>query len=430
MRRLAAALLIVLIGSGCAHRPLPDVVPVTHPATAPAPARFPMPRPPFPEPADDVFHAPPDAAELAATPPGTVMRYRRIDPRSFYAFDVDAAAWQLLYRSNDTHGAPQANVATVLVPADPRPRLLSYQVAYDALTRRCAPSREILSGQMVEQLMVNKALARHWIVVLPDYEGPEAAFMAGRNAAHGVLDAVRAARDFLPDDLVATDTPVAFWGYSGGAFASLWAAELAADYAPEIALTAVAAGGPPANLQSSAEHVDNGLFAGLYFAAVIGLSRAYDDIDTDSLLNAKGREMFADLGQSCVGQEMAWVKDPLLSGYTFDEIDHYLTVDDLFAVPAVRAVARDNRIGQRGFDAPLFYYQALFDQITPRKDARALARHYCDAGVPVAFEYALGDHITTALSHASNAADFIADRFAGKPAPSDCADFDNAKNRP
>lgn len=386
-------------------------------------AAFPQPAAPFVEPADDPFHAQPSMAELAATPPGTVLRYRRIAPEAYYFFEVNARAWQLAYRSNDTNGKPQAVVATILVPDDPKPRLLSYQPAYDALTRRCAPSYEILSGSMVEHLLMDKALRRGWIVVIPDYEGPEVQFLAGRNSGQGVLDGIRAARAFLPDDWAADDTPVALWGYSGGAFASLWAAEIAADYAPEIGLVGVAAGGPPADLASSAEHIDGGLFAGLYFAAVVGLSRAYDAIDTKALLNAEGREMFDDLAESCVGQELAWVKDPLLSGYTFDEMGEYTTVDNLLEVPAVKQVIAENRLGRQGFDAPLLYYQAFFDQLTPRTDARKLARRYCEAGVPVDFRYAIGEHISAAVTHAGAAVDYLDARFAGENAPSDCAEL-------
>jgi pimeloyl-ACP methyl ester carboxylesterase len=270
---------------------------------------------------------------------------------------------------------------------------------------------------------MNKALRRGWIVVLPDYEGPEAQFLAGRNSGQGVLDGVRAAREFLPDAWVNATTPVALWGYSGGAFASLWAAEIAADYAPDIPIVGVAAGGPPADLASSGEHNDGGLFAGLYFAAVIGLSRAYDVIDTDALLNEDGREMFADLSESCVGQELAWVKDPLLSGYTFDDMSDYTTVDNLLEVPAVQHVIAENRLGQRGIDAPLFYYQAFFDQLTPREDARKLARRYCETGTPVDFRYAFGEHLSTALTQASSAVSYLDARFDGKPPTDDCAEL-------
>jgi len=423
MRRLRLFLLLVptvALLAACATTPTvnPDVPASAGPVP---PSAYEQPVAPFREPAHDPFHAQASAAELTATPNGTVMRYRRIDPQAYYVFGVSAQAWQVAYRSSDTFGQPRINVATILVPSNPKPQMLSYQVAYDALTRRCAPSYEILSGSMVEQLLVNKALRRGWVVVLPDYEGPEAQFLAGLNSARGVLDGIRAAQHFLPDTLAGADTPVALWGYSGGAFASLWAAETAAEYAPTIHLTGVAAGGPPANLASSAEHIDGGLFAGLYFAAVIGLSRAYDTIDVETLLNEDGRQMFADLDDSCVGQELAWVKDPLLSGYTFDNMREYTTVDNLLAVPAVQNVTDENRLGQRGFSAPLFYYHAFFDQLTPRADARALARRYCELGVPVRFDYAIGEHISTALTQASSAVSYLADRFAGLTPSDDCA---------
>lgn len=408
---------------GCAGQaPLPDVA-VPAPIATPPAARFPMPRAPFAEPADDPFHAQPSATELGLVPPGRVMRYRPVQAQSYYLFDVDARAWQLLYRSSDTHGQPQANVATVLVPPDPEPKLLSYQVAYDALTRRCAPSRTILSGALLEQMLVSKALRRGWVVVLPDYEGPQAQFAAGINAGRGVLDGIRAAQRFLPDNLIGRHTPTVLWGYSGGAHASLFAAELAADYAPDINIAGIAAGGPPTNLADTAVHLDGGMFAGIYFAAMIGLSRAYDEIDTDALLNDAGREMFADLDASCVGQELAWVRDPLLSGYSFDDITDYTTVDELLAVPAIQRIIAENSLGQQGFDAPLFYYQAFFDQLTPRARARDLARRYCDHGVPVRFDYALGEHFTAAFTQASSAVDYLARRFDNQPAADECAEL-------
>lgn len=420
-RVLSAGVVLVALAALVACSSVPKTasgVPASE--NQPSPAQFPRPVTPFDEPAEDAFHAQPEPSELAATPAGTVMRYRAIDPQAYYFFGVSAQAWQVAYASRDTFDKPQLNVATVLVPPDPEPVLLSYQVAYDALTRRCAPSYEILSGSMVEHIFVNKALRRGWIVVLPDYEGHEAQFLAGINSGHGVLDGIRATTAFLPDDLVGPDTPVGLWGYSGGAFASLWAAELAGRYAPEIRLAGVAAGGPPANLTGSARNIDGGLFAGLYFAAVIGLSRAYDTIDVDTLLNDEGRRMFDDLDASCIGQELAWVKDPLLSGYTFSHMHEYTTVDDLLAVPAVTEVTRVNRLGQNGFAAPLLYYHAFFDQLTPRAQARTLARRYCAQGVPVRFDYAFGEHVTAALTHASTAVAYLAKRFDGRAPGNDC----------
>ena len=53
-------------------------------------------------------------------------------------------ATQLLYRTTDMNGEPEAAVTTVIVPAERAPGqacpMLSYQCAIDAVTSRCFPS--------------------------------------------------------------------------------------------------------------------------------------------------------------------------------------------------------------------------------------------------------------------------------------------------
>ena len=53
-------------------------------------------------------------------------------------------ATQLLYRTTDMNGKPEATVTTVIVPADAAPErpcpVLSYQCAIDAVSSRCFPS--------------------------------------------------------------------------------------------------------------------------------------------------------------------------------------------------------------------------------------------------------------------------------------------------
>ena len=41
---------------------------------------------------------------------------------------------------------------------------------------------------MLEQRFVSAALRRGWSVVLPDHEGPDMAYLSGRQAGHAVLD--------------------------------------------------------------------------------------------------------------------------------------------------------------------------------------------------------------------------------------------------
>lgn len=422
--RHAVIVIGVALLTGCVHRPLPGHTPPA-PGAPPAGAiAYPAPGAPYPATADDPFYRQPAAARLAGMAPGTIIRYRPISPRAYRVSHVQARGWQFVYRSTDTQGMPVADVATLLVPPRARDRLLSYQVAYDALNPVCAPSQELVRGTMIEQWFVSKALARHWPVLLPDYEGPKLAFGAGRNAGYAVLDAIRAARAFAPPALVDARTPIALWGYSGGAFASLWAGELAGNYAPQLPIVGIAAGGPPANLLATARHIDGGAFAGIYFEAALGLARAYSGLGLDQRLNAHGRAMQAKLDHSCLAQELAWVRDPLLSGYSFAEMKHYVTVDNLLSVPAVATVARANRLGGHGLPAPLYDYVGWFDQLTPRDQARALARRYCDAGVAVDFKWRLGEHLLSAVTGAGDAVDYLAARFDGRSPADDCPDIE------
>lgn len=417
--------LAVLVLAGCSAS-LPGPVPLLPTGAAHWPGRavaWPRPGPPFVQTADDPFYAQPSRPRLQAMSPGTLVRFRPLVARAYRISRVKARGWQLMYRSNDSHGRPVAIITTILVPPDPRPRLLSYQVAYDALNARCTPSQETMRGTLIEQLFVSRALRRRWIVTLPDYEGPDQAFSAGRIAGQSVLDGIRATRVFLPASMLPAQAPTGLWGYSGGAFASLWAGELAAAYAPDMRLAGIAVGGTPANLLATARRIDGGLFAGIYFEATIGLSRAYPSIDTDTLLNDPGQAVFRRLSTACLGQELAWVRDPLLSGLTFARMRNYVTVDELLDVPAIQAVARANRLGQHAIDAPIFYYQARFDQLTPRDEARQLARFYCRTGTPLIYRWALGEHISAAFTQAGSALAWLTARFNGARTPSDCADL-------
>lgn len=73
---------------------------------------------------------------------------------------------------------------------------------------------------------ISTGLANGWFVNVPDYEGPLASFTAGVLSGHSTIDSIRAvfnAKHILKID---KDARFAMWGYSGGALASEWAAEL------------------------------------------------------------------------------------------------------------------------------------------------------------------------------------------------------------
>lgn len=96
---------------------------------------------------------------------------------------------------------------------------------------------------------VTAALGRGWYVNVPDYEGPLASFTAGVMSGHATIDSVRAVLS-SGFGLAPNGTRYAMWGYSGGALASEWAAELQVQYASELNFAGAALGGLTPNVTS------------------------------------------------------------------------------------------------------------------------------------------------------------------------------------
>ena len=131
-------------------------------------------------PADDSFYTPPPGFEHSR--PGAVLRARDVELAFLGLVPQQFTATQLLYRTTDLNGLPQASVTTVVVPTErtsegPLP-ILSYQCAIDAVTGRCFPSyalrrraKAIGALAQFEFLLIAAALAEGWAVSVPDHEG-------------------------------------------------------------------------------------------------------------------------------------------------------------------------------------------------------------------------------------------------------------------
>lgn len=367
-----------------------------------------------PNPAADPFYAQP--SPFPDVPPGTVLDSRPVTIRAL-ALPVPIRAWQVKYRSSDTRGAAIADVATIMQPVtSARGTLVSYQTAQDGLSLDCAPSYALTTGTTLpaeELALMVPLLAAGHTVLTADYEGPDSEWAAGLNTAHGVLDGIRAAQSFAPAGLAGPSTPTALMGYSGGALASQWANEVQPSYAPELKFAGVAAGGVPADIGYIARRIDGGLWAGIYVGAAVGLSRAYPEIDTDTLLNAKGKQAFEDVGKQCISQFSV--------SQAFHRMRDYTTVPELLDVPAVKQVIAQNVMGSRKPGSPTYFYQGVFDELALTPPVDKLVAKYCAEGVTIQYRrIPVGDHVTVAVQGAPGALAYVNDRLAGKPAPSTC----------
>jgi len=377
-----------------------------------------------PVPEYDPFYAVP--ADVASYADGAVIASRKITAIA-YVLPVPATSWQILYKTRDSHGAPTATVTTLMVPnaawkgTGPRP-MVSYQTAEDGVAGRCAPSYGLRAGFLgslttanAEAGLMMMGIAKGWAVTVPDYEGPESQFLAGRLEGQAVLDGIRASLAFTEAGLPAT-TPVGLWGYSGGSFASSIAAQLEPTYAPEINLQGVALGGFVSEIRDTIDKFSGTVYGGAIAMGVNGPMRAFPEYDLGQYLSAEGTKKVATAAHDCIADAVA--RYPFL-GYA--DIEAY---PGAMNAPAVVELLHSNSpSGIPGTpSAPVYEYHAQFDQLAPIATARKQLRRYCNDGVAVqhVVDY-LTEHISQTVVGAPGAVAFLANRFAGQAPKNTCA---------
>jgi hypothetical protein len=363
---------------------------------------------------------------LAGDKPGQILSSKPVTIKAV-GFNVPYQAWQLSYVSENTTGQLQTDVATVVKPqkASPTPRLLSYQPAIDSDSPTCQPSYVLTQppvklgfealGGLESFAAVATGTSLGYTVVIPDFEGPHNEWAAGIEAGYGTLDGIRAAENFAPLGLNGAATPVGMMGYSGGSQASEFAAEEAPAYAPELNIVGAAIGGLPVNIGHIAAKADGGLFSGIYFAAAVGVARAYPQIDIDSLLNAAGKQMASNIAKMCIVQ--------FVPTYAFQRIESYTNgglnpLND----PTVQQAIADDTMGSVGTPKiPMQIYMATFDELVVTPDVTALVNKYCAAGATIQYlQFPLADHITAEAEGLPGAIAYMQARFAGQTPPSTC----------
>jgi hypothetical protein len=375
-------------------------------------------------PRSDPFYKP--GPNVGKAKPGTALRSRPVSVAIFGAIPERVRAWQLLYRTTDTQGRAEATVATVLepvgaAPAGPRP-LVSFQEAEDSLGSQCAPSYQLLQGapstngvEQLELTLIDGLLARGWAVVDPDYEGPTNAYAAGIQAARATLDGIRAAERFGPAGLNGSRTPVAMWGYSGGALATSWASEQQPRYAPELNIKGVAEGGVPADIGNAARKLNKGLFAGYFLAGIIGISRQYPALARllTRILTPQGKAAAQEAGTMCNSQ--------IVNTFAFKDVTKYTNAPDPLSLPVARQVTAADSLSKHRPRAPLYIYHAVSDELLPSSDVDRVVAQYCREGVNVTYTRDLAsEHIVLAVTGGTGALAWLGDRLAGKPAQRGC----------
>lgn len=374
-------------------------------------------------PTADPFYAAP--SDLASYAPGAVIRSRAVRLRAA-SLTVPYRSFQVLYRTADRAGQPTATVASILLPRS-RParvqdrRLVSYQTAYDGLSPACRPSYTLQNGSVLLQATEMGAIAllleRGWTVVTADYEGPNDDWGVAATTARGVLDGIRAAEAFEPAGLDGARTKVGIMGYSGGGNATAWANEASAQYAPELDIVGSVQGGVAPDLDHLVRTLDGTIYAGVALAGIAGVTGAYPELALERQLNGAGRRIFKELrsrGGSCITNFVLRYPGARFASLT--------TQPGFLDSAAVRAVAAEQNLGQAIPTTPTMWLHTTVDEMKSYGLARAMAGRYCRAGTAVRFVSTdRVEHLMQFSWMPFIGGDWLAGRFAGQPARSDCA---------
>jgi hypothetical protein len=379
---------------------------------------------------------------LARIAPGTVLKTRTL---SYHVAGIalPVQVIQLLYRSAGSLGQPAANVTSVLespVPASPR-RAVSYQSFYDSLNPADEPSVQIagdvtLGGLVTdaESVVIAPLLLQGYTVIVPDTEGQTADFSSSPEYGVNTLNSIRAATS-SPATGLTTSTPIGMFGYSGGAIATDWAAQLAPSYAPDVnrQLVGAAEGGVLVDPAHNLSYVDgSSIWAGIIPMAIIGIARGFH-IKITPYLNSYGRQLYAALQKASIVNVLGQYP-----GLTFAQLVKPQYANPA-SIPVLVKVENELNAGSIGSPTiPMFIGQGANgtlegtpgnkpgigpgDGVMVAGDVRTLARHFCASGTAVDYtEYDALSHVTTFPVWTPAALSWLNGLFAGNQAPNDCS---------
>lgn len=379
--------------------------------------------------------------DLTGKAPGEIIGSRELN-YSLAGLPTPLRVVQLKFVTTDGLGRPAMGITSVVKP--PRNsinKVLSFHSVYDSLNPEHSPSRAIQGNlqlgtmaSMTETAVLLPFLEQGYTVVVTDIEGQQANLGAGPVYGTNTLDGLRATLA-SPLTGVSADAPIGLLGYSGGAIATNWAAQLAPSYAPDINdnLVGAASGGLLVNPITNIAYLDGaGNWSPLLAMTIVGLSREYG-INPEPYLSDYGMEVYRRLEHATILEVYALHRHMTWGSLFKPEYQDPRSIPELVEVlnKVNLGLAPDPTV-------PFFYGQANAgyldgtatggpgvghgDGVMVTGDTRTLARKACAAGVPVDYrEYDNVSHTMAFVAWYPAATAWMLGRFNGQPAPNTCA---------
>jgi len=350
-------------------------------------------------------------------PPGTIIRTEVIDD-----FHEGATTYRVLYTSTGYDGDPTAVSGIIVVPNSPAPpegrEVIAFTHGTVGVAANCSPSLQGRDALPVYEGL-DEFVEAGYVVAATDYQGlgtpgPHP-YLVGESEAMNALDSVRAAHNLADAN---AGTEFAVWGHSQGGQASLFTGQVAASYAPELRLVGVAAGAPPTDLVALFKvNIETTVGKILMAMALRSWTQVYGDASLDQIVTPPARPAVVRIAGRCLydqTQILASVPSSLLLGFTF------LSTPPWEAEPWKTIIA-DNTPGAAPTGVPMLITQGEDDPIMTPDVTTRFVNELCANGETVDYRIMAGvAHLEAGHVAAPDVAAWIADRFAGEPAPNTC----------
>jgi acetyl esterase/lipase len=355
------------------------------------------------------------AAEIAG-PPGTLIRQEPM-----LSAPSGASAYRVLYRSTGLHEEPIAASGVVIVPPGPAPEggrpIVAWAHPTSGIVPHCAPSLALFFYRQVQGL---RALIEHgYVVAAADYPGLGTAgphpYLVGVSEGRAVLDSVRVAT-LLPG--VGAGNGFAVWGHSQGGHAALYTGLLAKSYAPELRLVGVAAAAPATDLAVLMKDDFNTAGGKNLTAMTLWSWTRVFGAPLDGVVEPRALPTIDLLAEECIES----IFDILVRRRTERPLENgFLTVSSIADVEPWRTLIERNTPGSLPPFIPIFLAQGTSDELVRAQVTHDYMQRLCRAGskVRMVLMPSMG-HGFAARDSANAVVDWMADRFAGYAAPSDC----------
>lgn len=373
-------------------------------------------------PSQDPWYKPPTGYELAQ--PGAVLQIRNtpLKLKLLVATLNLAGAWQVMYRTTDQHGNPSYAVTTIVQPFNANPdNFITYSMAEDSGSPDCAPSYALEVGAddnnslKLESIFLVMLLQKGWYVSIPDYEGPQAWFLLGKNSGYAVLDSIRAVYGLVDATGISANAATQLFGYSGGSFALGWAIQEQPTYAPELQLKILGCviGGVLANIISSVTKVDGTSHSGFIPVGFGAMAKAYPESES-ILLQAFGANWvnFLQSQTMCSGKALSTYKNQY---YFYGNNPMGSGGVDILRDATINGILTEQIMGRQVPQVPVMIYQSEADEVINSNSVDQLVDQWARGGIS-SLEYnsaTTGKHGASMVWGAPMTIKWLGDRFSG-----------------